>query len=514
MNNKAPIFPLTLIIVLGIAWIGFFHNDTNADLFGHVTIGERILDTKEIPRTNTYSYTEPDHPWINQYWLSEIIFALLYRTFGNPGLILFMMAMSLGMITVAYKLIRKHYPHTHTLTTFIVLVMTIGTLRTGITIRPQLFTYLFTIIMLHQLSDMQMKRSHFILFPLLFLFWTNLHGGVVAGYGILSIWSTILLLKNWKTKLGPIFKYLAILWFFSVVASFINPYGWNLHRFLLFANRLDHWFIQEWRPITWMGYNNLFFKIVTPIYLIGIAYLIIPLRKIRWFPIIMSLISFFLAIQHIRHVAFFALMLPIALSPPLDKILNRYGLDLIALSNRAQAWWKQHSQQFQRRFKLEFIILTILSTWLVSRTPFRLLIDPNKYPVAHVRWLKANHLTGNLLNSYNWGYYLIRELYPAFKIATDGRYETAYSVDYTDQYLRFRYSNDMALSFLERYASDFILIERDLPVTRKINESPDWLALNWNSTAVLFASTKWTEEHQEHNFELPLLRKLSEITFK
>lgn len=514
MRNKLPSLPLTFVIILGIAWIGFFHNDTDADLFGHVTIGERILDTRAIPATNTYSYTEPDHPWINQYWLSEVIFALIYRGFGNPGLILFMMAMSLGMIAIAYQLIRKHYPQTHVFTTFIVLLMTIGTLRTGITIRPQLFTYLFTMIMLYQLTDMKMKRSHFILLPVLFLLWANLHGGVIAGYGILFIWSVVMVFRNRKSNVKNLYLQLTGLWGLSLLAFLVNPYGWNLIKFLLFATRLDHGFIREWKAINWFDYSILSFKLVLLIYLPFLFYGLFRIRVVGLFVTAMSLITLLLAITHVRHTAFFALTLPIFIPRPLNVIVMRYGTNIVDRVNKLVKKWVTIGSATQNRLKIEYLLAIFFFTWFGNSAPFQLVIPPEEYPISHVKWFQKYQLKGNLLSSYDFGYYLIRELYPSLRIASDGRYETCYSVNFMEKYLQFYFQEDTTLSFLIEYPPDWILLEPDSRAAWAVYRSPNWKPVNWNKTAVLFAHRNWLQKNPNINLTLPRLIIPNDILFK
>src|SRR3989344_5465586 len=43
------------------------------DLGRHIKLGEIIWQTKNVPKTNLFSYTNPDFPFINTHWLFEVL---------------------------------------------------------------------------------------------------------------------------------------------------------------------------------------------------------------------------------------------------------------------------------------------------------------------------------------------------------------------------------------------------------------------------------------------------------
>jgi len=58
------------------------------DLFYNLRLGEIILGTHRVPRTNLLSFTNPDFPDPNLAWLFQIVLALAYRAGGVPGTVL------------------------------------------------------------------------------------------------------------------------------------------------------------------------------------------------------------------------------------------------------------------------------------------------------------------------------------------------------------------------------------------------------------------------------------------
>src|SRR3989344_258512 len=78
------------VIIFVLFGVFLVHNfDTiGQDIGRHLKVGEIIWQTKEVPKTNLFSFTEPDFPFINHHWLSEVIFFGIFNWFGFTGLIL------------------------------------------------------------------------------------------------------------------------------------------------------------------------------------------------------------------------------------------------------------------------------------------------------------------------------------------------------------------------------------------------------------------------------------------
>jgi hypothetical protein len=63
--------------------------------------------------------------------------------------------------------------------------------------------------------------------------------------------------------------------------------------------------------------------------------------------------------------------------------------------------------------------------------------DPNKKPVAAVKFLKDEHIPGNMFNNDEFGDYLIYAAYPQYRVFMDGRSDM-YGVDHVRQYIKVR----------------------------------------------------------------------------
>src|SRR3954452_5166212 len=65
------------------------------DLAYHIRAGEDVLHGN-IPRFDTYTFTVAGAPWLDQQWLAQGVFALVYKTGGWP-LFLALQAVLVGL---------------------------------------------------------------------------------------------------------------------------------------------------------------------------------------------------------------------------------------------------------------------------------------------------------------------------------------------------------------------------------------------------------------------------------
>jgi len=72
------------------------------DVWWHLATGERILATLSIPRANTFSFTAPDFPWLAHEWLSEVLFAAVYRLGPGP-----LQLLAVGLQVAAFALLAR-----------------------------------------------------------------------------------------------------------------------------------------------------------------------------------------------------------------------------------------------------------------------------------------------------------------------------------------------------------------------------------------------------------------------
>jgi tetratricopeptide (TPR) repeat protein len=69
------------LVVLALGLMLGNHTLSDQDLFLHDLAGRRILAGEGIPHQNEFSFTAPQHPWVDHEWLFQVVVALV----GNAG---------------------------------------------------------------------------------------------------------------------------------------------------------------------------------------------------------------------------------------------------------------------------------------------------------------------------------------------------------------------------------------------------------------------------------------------
>ena len=77
------ILPLLIPILTGLllSW----HSLSDFDIWFHQRAGHDLLDGQTVTAVNRYSFTEPDHPWVNHEWMFQILTALTGPGISLPG---------------------------------------------------------------------------------------------------------------------------------------------------------------------------------------------------------------------------------------------------------------------------------------------------------------------------------------------------------------------------------------------------------------------------------------------
>jgi hypothetical protein len=73
------------------------------DLGRHLLLGRIITEHGRVPDTNLLTYTNPDFPFVDHHWLSEVVLYELHRLGGLNGLIVWQMAMMTGALAIALR---------------------------------------------------------------------------------------------------------------------------------------------------------------------------------------------------------------------------------------------------------------------------------------------------------------------------------------------------------------------------------------------------------------------------
>jgi hypothetical protein len=456
------------------------------DLWGYLAFGRLFWGQGPFPYEDVFAYVPTLKPWVYHEWLTGVVFYPLYRTLGGPGLQVLKFALALAAVGAVYLTARRRgadfWP------TLLLLVFALSSLRLGYSpVRAQVFTYFGFALFLYLLEDARLSGRWgklWLLAPIQIV-WCNLHGGFLAGLGLIFLYALGEALSR-----RPYRPYL--FWFLVAgLATLINPYGVTYWTYLVQAVAMPRPEITEWVSIL-QGYQKGFLGGYQFSYFLALAAVAVLLAVwARWrevTPALVLLFTFYLAVRHSRHQIFFTL----AFGAYLPLLLTGYFRTLAARPG-VMAAGHRLGRTIPALALLLFICL--FAYRLAARDPLKLAVSPEPvqtsqpppyYPVGAVDYLQARRLGTKLLVHFDWGEYCLWRLYPQCLVAIDGRYETVYPRALHQEYFDFLMGRKNWRNFLAHYPPDLILIGMGSRIYRLLSADPRWRQVYADTGCALF----------------------------
>lgn len=216
---------IILLLLFTLSFLFVNDNSFDQDLGRHLKLGEIITSSGQVPKTNLFSYTNPDFPFINTHYLFEVFVYNFSKVFGLEPLLWIKFLILALSVSITLFLARQRKSALFLPLGFIFLHV----LRERIELRPEIFSFLFTALTLLILEKYLKKGSRWIFaLPLIELVWINTHiyffvGLVLQAIFLLYIGYQHLRFHPWGGKL----KVLLFISGLSVALSLINPNGLN-----------------------------------------------------------------------------------------------------------------------------------------------------------------------------------------------------------------------------------------------------------------------------------------------
>jgi hypothetical protein len=463
------------IVFLVLAVVLFIAARTHADpdLWGHVRFGQDLL-TSGIPETDVYSYLTEGYPWINHELLAEILFAALFNVFGVAGLVGLKAGVALCTAALLYRRflrVKMHALRAGILILIVVMLMSVGLW----TIRPHLFTYLFFLLTLLLLDAAENgKQAAFVALPAVMLVWSNTHGGFLAGFAIVEIWSFAHAVCRVCGRIGPLSPRtiaLVLLPASCAAATLVNPYGVHLISFLLRTATVARPEISEWQSISLVSPQGAAYIAALGLALVGFLFSRRP-RSIALLAVFVSTSA--LPLSALRHLPLFALAFAVIAGEHIGDVWNHW---LPARNN-------------ERGFPAIVGFAGAL-VFFIAALPhfFSIPIDPSfvSFPARATAVMRTAGVQGNVATFFDWGEYIIWHLGPRVRVSVDGRRETVYSPESYTRSMRFPFGIGAWDELIDDSRTEMVLIGRGQPAYKLMPSKPDWLLVYEDSTSALYA---------------------------
>ena len=285
------------------------------DLTYLIRAGNAMLDSGQILRTDTFTFTVVGHAWLNQQWGAEIVFALAYQAGEWIALVLFRAALVGVIFWFEYLACRaagagRRAAGWLTLAAFVVCF-------DGLSLRPNLLGMALFALTLWVVAGRSRRPRLLWLLPAVVLVWANVHGSFVLALAPLGLaW-----LEDRREGTPSARTTLAVT-VACLAATLVTPFGarsWEYVVRLTTDPRIRP-FITEWqptRPTSAIGIG--FFVSAAAVAVIAIRHR----ARLPW-PRILGLGLFFvLGIQAVRGVLWWALAAPVLIADLLPERLPR-----------------------------------------------------------------------------------------------------------------------------------------------------------------------------------------------
>lgn len=455
---------------------------TDPDFWWHLRTGQYIVQTGSVPSSDPFSFTKPGHSWIAHEWLIEVIFYGLFQIGDYGLLILFFSLIITGAFIIAfYRSSPASRPYA---AGFVTLLGAISTAPTW-GVRPQMISLFFTSIflLLLDLFVKSGKKRWLVPLPLLILIWVNTHAGYLLGLAIVGIYILGRLLelvprffhRGNKNLFEPdkLIIPLSITFLVCLLATIANPNGVQIliYPFQTLTSPSMQQFIQEWfsadyHLLEWQPF------VLFVLGLIGAG----MFGKFRGTPtqVILAGVLGFAAFRSMRNIPLFVIAtIPILSDQVASLISPKLGVHSTNLSQR--------------------IITNLVLVVMVIAVGFRFYqtvqdqsgAELSAFPGGAVDWIETHTPSGQMLNTYGWGGYLIWRLYPEYHVYVDGRADV-YGDEFLYEYTRLYEGLPGWEQALESQNIHLALLEPDSGLARELFHSAKWELAFQDSISVVF----------------------------
>jgi hypothetical protein len=457
----------------------------DADTGYHIRAGDYIMQTHSIPRHDIFSYITPPIPWTAHEWLSEVIMSLLHRLSGLTGVVVFFAFVIALVYYLVFRVLRSQDGNIFIAVAITILVF--GSSQIHWLARPHIFSLLFMVVWYHILDMYQYRGVNrlFLLPPMMFL-WVNLHGGFIAGFILLGCYFAgnfvECFFRSPLDNAASRHKYRSLLKisFICLLASLVNPFGYKI---LLFPfNLVNNTYIMDhvMEFISPNFHEPLVFKYLL---LATLALLACSSKKLNLIELVLILFFTNMALISIRYVTLFAIVAaPIILRRADDLLGGARGvfvesfkacsMRFASMDASARGWvWLPAGM---------VLVLICGATGTIHYS-----FDEKLKPVAAVRFLEKERISGNMFDNDEFGDYIIYAAWPDYKVFFDGRSDM-YGVERMKEYYKISNFETGWEQVAEKYRIDWIIIDANSALSRYLAAGTGWRLIYADKVAHIF----------------------------
>ncbi len=475
-----PSVPVLLFVLIFWETLLFMPKILNAgdgDLGRHITIGNSILTTGQIPTQDVFSHTMTGAPLVPHEWLSQTLFALAHRAAGLDGvawLTAFVLASTYAILAIG---LRRIGVRAVVALAGAFIASVVGAVH--VLARPHIFSLLFFTCFLVILEDYRHtgRRRALWLLPLLMVAWANTHGAFISGIVLVLLYGVGTFLGRERQRLIE----LAGLEVALLLATLINPVGWLMigNSFAYLQNR----FLVD---VT-VEYTSPNFHLISAwpfaaLLLLSLAIAWRTNRRLGWTPLILVGGWSAFALYSARNIPLYAQVAVIALAPAAESLID----EMLPAAQRVLSRTDELDRASWGWVWAVVVVAALIgaqaSGTKVDAWGMGNAFDPRVFPVAAVDALKDSPPAGNMFNDFNWGGYLLYRLWPQKQVFIDGQTDF-YGEALTREYLQVANVEPGWEAVLDRYKVRWVIVPPSRALAARLDASSDWARQYKDETA-------------------------------
>jgi hypothetical protein len=447
------------------------------DTYLHIAAGRWIIAHHALPLHDPFSHSMPGAAWVVHEWLTELVLASAYDWRGWPAVALVTMlcfAVSLALLT---RRLLEHFEPFSAL----ILVISSGTLLLShLLARAHVLAFPLLVVWTAELiaARDRNRRPRLWLLPVMAL-WANLHGGFMFGLALAGFLGAeaVVTATSWSERRAAFWQWGGFI-ALAAVAALCTPNGLDG---LLLPFRIEGMTVLQHSFGEWLSPN---FQRFEPLELwllgtLGVAAALglrVPLMRL-----LLLLGLFHMALSHVRHADFVAIVVPLAIA---QSVGPQLAARIHASPPSAIGRWFLAAARPASRSGIVIALTVIIAIsgatllWPLQRA------DGPETPGKALAAAERMGLSGPVFNAENFGGYLIFSGVPTF---IDGRIEM-YGDAFLKRYLDAADGQESVLTgILDQYGITWTLLHPKDHAVEVLDHLPGWRRVYADRYAVIHA---------------------------
>jgi len=488
---------LTAVFILGLT----IRPLSEHGVFSDITVGKYIIQNMSIPDEDIFSYASQGKKWINENWLYQCVVYLLFSVIGIKGLIILKGLILAGIFLLYVKLAKERCWSVEL--TSLIFAVSFFLFREKWLLRSQTLGIVLFLLQWYMIVSYSSTRNtkYLKLFPLLMLFWANVHSSFIVGVVVLGVFFLANLGKKYSRQRYALWYGRTFTWkilikifmsvFISSIIVLVNPNGRALIGYAVRSVSIPALYC----VMDWISFERVFFMtipyLILPIITI-LSMFFVPVRKKDILDIVMLAVLVGVGYVNKRFSVFpFILAIPISIKY-LSAIASMIRFEL----KFERVSYRKHVLSLYLSGCI-FVIL-FLTAKVVYANPHNF-FNPNDktgfYPDDAISYIQNKGVDPNIYAPFYYNGYLLYRLYPDYLNFID--YRSIYIDPWTvleDMKMR---EADLGWEFTtDKYALNTVLLPYQPGETfffssqnrlrEKLAQAPDWRLIYFDDKDLLY----------------------------